>query len=61
MKIQFKQSYLLAARDWLMIVYLMAIVILFFIALMEFKLAFNVDYLPGIDLPIDEWYESTFH
>lgn len=48
-------------KDVLGILYIIAVLVLGFTALLEFKLAYNIDMLPGIDLPIDEWYEATFH
>ncbi len=55
------QYYLESFRDIVLVLYSLAFFVLFMVLILEYKIAFQVDFLPGIDLPIDEWYEATFH
>lgn len=48
-------------KDLLIVVYMVCIMLALFIAMLEIKIFFNLDVVPGLDIPIDEWYAHMMH
>jgi|GEM_PF-4686399 len=48
-------------KDVLIALYLIFMMITLLAVLIEIKLYFNIDVVPGMDIPIDEWYAQAFH
>ena len=53
--------YEIGLKDLLAVLYVVAVLVTGLTALIEFKIEYDIDFFPGIDIPIDEWYEATFH
>lgn len=56
-----KSSNLMAqAKDILIAAYMISMVFILVAVLFEVKIYFAIDVVPGMDIPIDEWYASAF-
>lgn len=47
-------------KDVLFMIYVLGMITLVFVLLMEVKLEYQIDVLPGMDIPVDEWYAALF-
>lgn len=54
--IQQHASFFSQLREFLVFFYAIAVIILFVAAMIEVKLYFHLDIIPGADLPLDELY-----
>lgn len=58
--IQQHTSLITQIKEYLVFFYGVVMFIFFLVAFIEMKLYFNLDVIPGADIPIDEWYVQIF-
>jgi len=56
-----KTNLTLQIKDALIMAYLIFMVIFVVAVLLEIKIQYNIDVVPGMDIPIDEWYQQLVH
>ncbi len=56
-----KGNFALQIKDILITLYFVFMVVFVVAMLLEVKIYFNVDVVPGMDIPIDEWYAQLMH